>query len=215
MSKPRLDQVLEFASQLMGTLRRQVESEDLDRHEAIALRFVRTKHRPQSTGTDLMKYSKWTEGVWRTGAGNFRVQLRTPQGRQLIVTQRNPSFAPIVYSSFQVQANSSELSARVPVDVRRLPGIKRLAADYAYAFGALAPFFAGDPSDRAAWADAVARPQSHQRRSRELAPVLRAQQQRRGAPPAAVAAAERLADPRTRALLPGQAARPFRGPPLP
>ena len=32
------------------------------------------------------------------------------------------------------------------VDVRRLPGIKRLAADYVYAFGALAPFFAGDPS---------------------------------------------------------------------
>ena len=114
-----------------------------------------------------------------------------------------------------MQANSSELSTRVGavgIDVRRLPGIKRLAADYAYAFGALAPFFAGDPSDRAAWADAVARTQSHPRRSRELASVLRAQQQRRGAPPAALAAAERLSDPRTVAVLTGQQAGLFGGP---
>jgi bacillithiol biosynthesis cysteine-adding enzyme BshC len=114
-----------------------------------------------------------------------------------------------------VQANPSELSARVAavsIDVRRLPGIKRLAADYAYSFGALAPFFAGDPSDRAAWADAIARTQSHPRRSRELASVLRAQQQRRGAPPAAIAAAERLSDPRTVAVLTGQQAGLFGGP---
>jgi bacillithiol biosynthesis cysteine-adding enzyme BshC len=114
-----------------------------------------------------------------------------------------------------VQANPSELSARVAavsIDVRRLPGIKRLAADYAYAFGALAPFFAGDPSDRAAWADAIARTQSHPRRCRELASVLRAQQQRRGAPPAAIAAAERLSDPRTVAVLTGQQAGLFGGP---
>jgi hypothetical protein len=50
----------------MGSLGRQVETEDFDRYEAIAFRLVRTKNRPQSTGTDLMKYSKWTEGVWRT-----------------------------------------------------------------------------------------------------------------------------------------------------
>ena len=108
--------------------------------------------------------------------------VKAPQGRRLIVTQRTPAFASIVYSRFTLQANPSELSARVAVDVRRLPGIKRLAADYAYAFGELAPFFAGDPSDREAWADAVARTQSHQRRSRELASLVRAQQQRRGAP---------------------------------
>ena len=74
MSKPDLDQPFEFGDQLMDTLGRQVESEDFDGNQAIALRFVRAKHRTQSAGTDLMKYPKWTEGVWRGGAGNFRVQ---------------------------------------------------------------------------------------------------------------------------------------------
>jgi len=58
----------------MDTLGRQVEPEDFDGHQTIAFRFIGTKYRTQSTGTDLMKYSKWTEGVWRGGAGNFRVQ---------------------------------------------------------------------------------------------------------------------------------------------
>ena len=114
-----------------------------------------------------------------------------------------------------MQANPSELSSRVTavsIDVRRLPGVKRLAVDYAYAFRELAPFFAGDPSDRAAWTDAIARTQSHQRRSRDVASVIRAQQQRRGAPPAAIAAAERLSDPRTVAILTGQQAGLFGGP---
>jgi bacillithiol biosynthesis cysteine-adding enzyme BshC len=111
-----------------------------------------------------------------------------------------------------VQANPSELSSRLGIDVRRLPGIKRLAVDYAYAFDELAPFFAGDPSERAAWSDAIARTQSHQRRCREVASVLRAQQQRRGAPPAAMAAAERLFDPRAVAILTGQQAGLFGGP---
>jgi bacillithiol biosynthesis cysteine-adding enzyme BshC len=111
-----------------------------------------------------------------------------------------------------VQANPSELSSRLGIDVRRLPGIKRLAVDYAYAFDELAPFFAGDPSDRASWSDAIARTQSHQRRCREVASVLRAQQQRRGAPPAAIAAGERLSDPRSVAILTGQQAGLFGGP---
>ena len=33
------------------------------------------------------------------------------------------------------------------VDLRRFPWVKRLAADYAFAFGGLAPFFSGDPKD--------------------------------------------------------------------
>ena len=74
MPKSGVDQPFEFADQLMDTFGRQVEAEDFDRNQAIAIRFVRTKHRTQSTGTDLMKYAKWTKGVWRGGAGSFRVQ---------------------------------------------------------------------------------------------------------------------------------------------
>jgi hypothetical protein len=33
--------------------------------------------------------------------------------------------------------------------------IRRLAADYAYDFHSVAPFFSGDPSDRAAWTAAI------------------------------------------------------------
>jgi hypothetical protein len=74
MSKPGVDQALEFADQLMDALGRQVEPEDFDGNQPIALRFIRAKHRTQSTGTDLMEDTKWTEGVWRGGTGNFRVQ---------------------------------------------------------------------------------------------------------------------------------------------
>jgi bacillithiol biosynthesis cysteine-adding enzyme BshC len=101
---------------------------------------------------------------------------------------------------------------RIPVDVRRFPWIRRLAADYAYDFPAVAPFFSGDPADRAAWAAAIARTQAYDRRRQEIAGVLAAQQQRRRAPPAAVEAARRLADPRTVAILTGQQAGLFGGP---
>ena len=69
-------------------------------------------------------------------------------------------------------------SVRIPVDVRRFPWIRRLAADYAYDFRAVAPFFAGDPSDRSAWADAIARTQQHERRRSDVARVIEAQQER-------------------------------------
>jgi len=45
MSKPCLDQPLEFADQLMDTLGRQVEPEDFDGHQTIAFRFIGTKYR--------------------------------------------------------------------------------------------------------------------------------------------------------------------------
>ena len=63
-------------------------------------------------------------------------------------------------------ASADETSVRIPVDVRRFPWIRRLAADYAYDFRSVAPFFSGDPADRSAWADAVARAQAHDRRRR-------------------------------------------------
>jgi bacillithiol biosynthesis cysteine-adding enzyme BshC len=118
-----------------------------------------------------------------------------------------------------VQANSphppavaDESSVRIPVDVRRFPWIRRLAADYAYDFRAVAPFFSGDPSDRAAWADAIKRSQAHDRQRKEIAAVIAAQQERRLAPPRAREAARLLADPRTVAIVTGQQAGLFGGP---
>ncbi|MCC7418129.1 MAG: bacillithiol biosynthesis cysteine-adding enzyme BshC [Acidobacteria bacterium] len=101
---------------------------------------------------------------------------------------------------------------RLPVDVRRFPWVRRLAADYAYDFGAVAPFFSGDPADRAAWAAAIDRTQRHERRRPEIAGVLAAQQARRAAPPPAVAAAAALARRDTVAVVTGQQAGLFGGP---
>ena len=118
-----------------------------------------------------------------------------------------------------MQVNSAEPftsadgpSVRIPVDVRRFPWIRRLAADYAFDFRSVAPFFSGDPSDRGAWADAIARTQAHERRRDAIAQVIAAQQERRVAPPAARDAGRLLADPRTVAIVTGQQAGLFGGP---
>jgi bacillithiol biosynthesis cysteine-adding enzyme BshC len=111
-----------------------------------------------------------------------------------------------------VQVNSFEPSVRIPVDVRRFPWIRRLAADYAYDFTAVAPFFSGDPSDRAAWADAIARTQVHARRRDDIAHVIAQQQDHRHAPARAQEMGRLLADPRTVAILTGQQAGLFGGP---
>jgi bacillithiol biosynthesis cysteine-adding enzyme BshC len=98
------------------------------------------------------------------------------------------------------------------VDVRRFPWIRRLAADYAYDFRSVASFFSGDPADRAAWADAIARTQAHERRRTEIAAVIASQQERRQAPPRAREAGQLLADGRTVAVVTGQQAGLFGGP---
>jgi len=109
-------------------------------------------------------------------------------------------------------APSPEPSVRIPVDLRRFHWIRRLAADYAYNFPAVAPFFSGDPSDRAAWTAAIGRTTSYKRRRDEIAAVIRAQQERRAAPRAAREAGGRLADPRAVAVVTGQQAGLFGGP---
>jgi len=120
---------------------------------------------------------------------------------------------------FPVQVNSPSSSSapddrivRIPVDVRRFPWIRRLAADYAYDFRSVAPFFSGDPADRAAWADAIARTQAHEHRRADIAAVLAAQHARRDAPPRAREAGRLLADRRTVAIVTGQQAGLFGGP---
>jgi len=119
-----------------------------------------------------------------------------------------------------VQVNSAEPSTstpdgpsvRIPVDVRRFPWIRRLAADYAYDFRSVAAFFSGDPADRSAWADAIARTQAHTRGRDEIAAVIASQQARRDAPARAREAGTLLADRKTVAIVTGQQAGLFGGP---
>jgi bacillithiol biosynthesis cysteine-adding enzyme BshC len=98
------------------------------------------------------------------------------------------------------------------VDIRTFPWIRRLAADYAFNFANVAPFYAGDPATPAAWADTIARSRALPRQPSEIARVIAAQQERRAAPAAAREAAARLADPATRVIITGQQAGIFGGP---
>ena len=109
-------------------------------------------------------------------------------------------------------ASSSDSTVRFAVDVRRLPWMRRLAVDYAFDFARLAPFFAGDPADAASWRAAIAAAQGHARPRREVADIVIAQQQRRDAPREAIAAARRLSDAGTVAIVTGQQAGLFGGP---
>ena len=106
----------------------------------------------------------------------------------------------------------SDSSLRIPVDVRRFSWVRRLAADYAYNFSAVAPFFAGDPASRDDWAAAVARRQGQPLDHKAIAAVIAAQQRRRGAPAPALESGRRLADARTVAVVTGQQAGLFGGP---
>ena len=98
------------------------------------------------------------------------------------------------------------------VDIRRFPWIRRFAADYAFRFEQVASYFAGNPARTDAWADTIQRRQAHVGAPAELARVIAAQQERRGAPPAARESASRLADPKTVVVITGQQAGLFGGP---
>jgi bacillithiol biosynthesis cysteine-adding enzyme BshC len=107
---------------------------------------------------------------------------------------------------------TDESSVRLHVDVRRFPWIRRLAADYAYDFREVAPFFSGNPADRVAWVDAIARTQAYDRRRAEIAALIAGQQDRRNAPPRAREAGRMLANRRSVAIVTGQQAGLFGGP---
>lgn len=104
------------------------------------------------------------------------------------------------------------MTTRIPIEIRRFPWIKRLAADYAFDYARVADFFAGNPAEPSAWRDAITRAQRHPRQRGAMADLVQAQQLARGAPPEAVAAAARLRDPRTVAIVTGQQAGLFGGP---
>ena len=91
--------------------------------------------------------------------------------------------------------------------------MRRLAADYAFAFDGLAPFYSGDPASPDAWRAVIAQVHSGPPRAvPALAALLQAQQSSREAPAAARAAAATFADPRTVAIVTGQQAGLFGGP---
>jgi bacillithiol biosynthesis cysteine-adding enzyme BshC len=99
------------------------------------------------------------------------------------------------------------------IDLRELPWVRRLAADYAFAFERLAPFYAGHPAQDDAWREAIARAHSGvPRATARLADLLNAQQRAREAPPEAIAAARLFAEPDTVAVVTGQQAGVFGGP---
>lgn len=110
------------------------------------------------------------------------------------------------------QTALSGTGTRFPIEIRRFPWIKRLAGDYAFEYARVADFFAGDPADESAWRDAITRAQRHPRQRDAIADLILAQQRTRTAPANALAAAERLRDPRTVAIVTGQQAGLFGGP---
>jgi bacillithiol biosynthesis cysteine-adding enzyme BshC len=111
-----------------------------------------------------------------------------------------------------VPADATPTTQSLTVDIREFPWIRRLAADYAFDYARVEPFFAGNPATPNAWADTIERSQATPRRPAELAQVLANQQARREAPPEARQAAARLADPAARVVITGQQAGLFGGP---
>jgi bacillithiol biosynthesis cysteine-adding enzyme BshC len=101
---------------------------------------------------------------------------------------------------------------RIGIDVRKFGWFRPLAGDYAYNYRNVASLYSGDPASADAWADAIMRRHALGRDGRPIAQVLAAQQERRGAPPAARDAAARLADPKAVAVVTGQQAGAFGGP---
>ncbi len=98
------------------------------------------------------------------------------------------------------------------VDVRRFPWIRPLAGDYAYNFPQIASLYAGNPLEADAWREAVRRAQAYPRDRSRVAELIRSQQDARHASPEAKAAAARLADPASVAVVTGQQAGAFGGP---
>jgi bacillithiol synthase len=104
------------------------------------------------------------------------------------------------------------LQVRSAIDVRRFPWVSRLSADYAFDFTRLARFYPGNPARSEAWTEAIRRAQAYPRDRSTLAEAVGSQQDRRGAPAEARAAAARLADAGTIAVVTGQQAGLFGGP---
>ena len=102
-------------------------------------------------------------------------------------------------------------SSGIRIDDRQLPWTGRFARDYCHAFERLAPYFAGSPSHPASWTDAF-EGRSRRRPDAGTVAVVERQLAARGSADAARAAAARLHDARTVAVVTGQQAGLFGGP---
>ncbi len=98
------------------------------------------------------------------------------------------------------------------VDLRRLSWAPRLACDYCHDPAKLAPFFVGPPGDSRTMRSAIDARQNGPTPRSDIAEIVVRQLAARDAPPPARAAAERLGDPASVAIVTGQQAGLFGGP---
>lgn len=103
-------------------------------------------------------------------------------------------------------------AVRQSFDVNRFPWIRPLLSAYSSDFASVAPLFAGNPADPAAWKETIARVQKQPRDRAAIARIVSAQLERRGAPAHAKAVAKHLADAKSVAIVTGQQAGLFGGP---
>ncbi|HZB26228.1 MAG TPA: bacillithiol biosynthesis cysteine-adding enzyme BshC [Vicinamibacterales bacterium] len=114
--------------------------------------------------------------------------------------------------SHQISAPPTGREGPARLDVRQAPWMRPLAGDYAFNYGHVAPFYAGDPASPEAWTRAIARAQQHAANRAAIARILQAQQATRSAPSAALDATRTLAADGTVAVVTGQQAGVFGGP---
>ena len=98
------------------------------------------------------------------------------------------------------------------VDLPRFPWVRPLVTEYARRFDRLAPLFAGNPADPAAWRSTIERVARAPRDRKSLHAALQRQLDRRGAPREAQERAALLLDPASVAIVTGQQAGVFGGP---
>ena len=109
--------------------------------------------------------------------------------------------------------SSSIAPPAVPsIDYRHLSWAARLVCDYCHDFERLRPFFEGSPLDSDAWRRAIETRQANPVNHPQVKAAVIEQLTSRGAPDAALAAAENFSNPASVAIVAGQQAGLFGGP---